>query len=275
MIRLFYALPRTGKTSVCAAMGLDRMHGAFARHCVRNAAREVAELNANGFSVSMPPTDHLVFTYKFEIDARSPDFGHRTSYEAHPEDFGFAVDGFGPWFVYDCSTLIFDEFQTIYDSRNWQQFPENVSRAYEQHGKKLIDIWIIAQDPSLVEKRIRQLCQITLVKSMQLQYNSWGERVSATWLLHNWNTYESWLHGETPEEETYTFKGDVYKIYNTYAGKEMFYAGLKDKDFKVNRHATVDLSPEGIERYAQEHKIQLKKPATQNKGANLNDKINR
>lgn len=258
MMRFFYAAIGAGKTSCCAAMGSDRMHGGFARQRIRMAQAEYATLTANGFNISPPPTDHLVFTYKFTIDVKSPNFGHRISYRAYPADFGFAVDGYSPWFVYNGSTLIFDEFQSIYDSRNWQAFPENVSRAYEQHRKKKLDIWIISQDPTLLEKRIRQLCQITYIADMQISYNDWGEIEKVTWTLHNWRNYEQWKSHATPTIEIYTYYGDVFKIYDTNDGVQMFYAGLDKSDFKVLHHSDIELTPAGIAQYAKENSIQVK-----------------
>lgn len=259
MMRFFYGAIGAGKTSVCAAMGSERMHGDFARQRLRIAQAEAELLNANGFKVSTPPTDHLVFTYKFTIDVTSPNFGRRTSYTAYPANFGFAAENFEPWFVHAGSTLIFDEFQSIYDSRNWQNFPENVSRAYEQHRKKHLDIWIISQNPSLLEKRIRQLCQITYVADMQEFYNDWGEIEKVTWTLYNWQGYESWQRGDAPTLEEYTYYGDVYKIYDTLDGVQMFYAGMAQKDFKAVKQSQIELTPDGIAKYAAENPIQIRK----------------
>lgn len=259
MMRLFYAAPGAGKTSVCAAMGSDRMHGEFARQRLKIAQTEAALLNANGFNVSPPPNDHLVFTYKFTIDVTSPVFGRRVSYTAYPVSFGFAADGFDPWFVHAGSTLILDEFQSIYDSRNWQSFPENVSRAYEQHRKKQLDIWIISQEPSLLEKRIRLLCQITYVADMQIYYNDWGEIEKVTWTLYNWRNYESWQRRDTPDIEEYTYYGNVYKIYDTLDGVQLFYAGIGQKDFKTVKQSPVELTPDGIAKYAAENPIHITK----------------
>lgn len=259
MLEEIIGLPRAGKTSYCAARGLDRMHGEYARRAVKLAQSEAAMLNANGFNVSLPPMKHTVFTYKFEINARSPDFGHRKSFEAHPENFGFVAEGFEPWIPPCGSTLILDEFQSVYDSRNWQMFPENVARAYEQSGKKMLDIWIITQHPNLTELRVRQLCAITLVVGMKEHYNEWGEICETSWELLHWDNYEDWAKGKVAWGELYTYNGSVRKIYNTYAGVEMFYAGLQKRNFDVKEHIPVELTPEGIARYVKEHQIQFKK----------------
>ena len=260
MMELIIGPPREGKSSLCAARGLERMRGEYARRAIKLAQSEAAMLNANGFNVSLPPSmKHSVYTYKFEINAKSPDFGHRKSFEAHPENFGFEAEGFEPWFPPCGSTLILDEFQSVYDSRNWNQFPENVARAYEQHGKKMLDIWIISQHPNLVELRVRQLCSITLVVGMEELYNKWGEICTTNWKLLHWDRYEDWEKGKVPWGELYTYNGNVRKIYNTYAGVEMFYAGLQKKNFGVDEHCPVDLTPEGIAKYVKEHNIQFKK----------------
>lgn len=94
---------------------------------------------------------------------------------------------------------------------------------------------------------------------MQVNYNVWGEIEKVNWTMYNWRNYESWQRRDTPDIEEYTYYGNVYKIYDTLDGVQLFYAGIGQKDFKTVKQSPVELTPDGIAKYAAENPIHIKK----------------
>lgn len=255
MIRLIYAPPGTGKTALMVALGIQNMYGENAIRALEQAHAEVAMLNANGFNVTPPRSDHLVYCAKVTIDVTSPDFGHRRSLELDPARLGIAMDGFVPQFVYRGSTLCIDELPEVADSRNWGDFAEGMCRYWAKHRKHRINLYATCQDVSQVEKRIRIHAAVTEVRSMEQVFNKFDEAVQTVWQLNNWPRYADWECGAKPSQETYVYNGDIMEAYDTYDGEEDFYIGLSGQDFSCNYSGHADFSPAGIEQYAVKNPI--------------------
>lgn len=265
MIRLFYAPPGWGKTSVMAAMAIERMYGEKAAWALAQANAEVTMLNACGHNVTPPKSNHLVYCgKKFTIDVRSPDFGHRRSLKLDPDRLGIAAQGFAPQYVYRGSLLCIDELPTVADSRNWQNFLDGMCDYWAKHRKHGIDMYATCQDISQVEKRIRMLAMITRVLNIEFICDKFGEVLQTVWQFQNWPCYEDWERGLDPTEETYIYNGDIRNAYDTNEGEEDFYIGLDDSDFSCEHSGYADFTPEGIKKYAKENqKVKKKKGAKQ------------
>lgn len=256
MLRFIVANSGDGKTSYAAArFGIDRMHGEYARQAQRYAKNMVKVLNSCGYNVSNPPK-HLVYTYGVDIKIRSPDFGTRQSWKLDAERLGFKTDEFKPQYVFPGSTLIIDEMQEVFDSHFWQQFENNCSRWMEQCRKLGIDVIFIAQADNLGLLRIRQLCEITLVKNLQVVEDRHGN-TKCTWTLETWHRHSDYLAGKNSVIEQYTFNGNIFKYFDTNEGKERFFDGLENADFDAQPHLATDLSPEGVKEYIKRYPIRL------------------
>ncbi len=257
MLRFVIANTGVGKTSYCTArFGIERMHGEYARRTVANATKFIQSLNANGFKLSLPPK-HLVYTFGFGISVRSWEFGARSSWELDATKIGFALEGFAPQYVYPYSTLIIDEMQEVFDSRNWQDYSENISRYFEQCRKLGIEPIFIAQADNLGELRIRQLCEITLIRKLRTVKNRFGEITKCIWDVEIWDRYDEYKSGKHGKREQYVFHGNIFDYFDTTAGKERFFYGIKDFETKVFKPTL--FTPEGIKRYVEKHPITVKK----------------
>jgi len=258
VIRLFYGIPGVGKTAGMVGCAIPDMYGENAVNALQQANAEVEMLNANGFNVTPPKSEHLVYCAKLTIDVTSPDFGHRRSLELDPDRLGIANDGFVPQFVYRGSTLCIDELPEIADSRNWGQFAESMCRYWAKHRKHGINMYATCQDIEQVEKRIRMLALITQVRSMKFVCNKYDEVIQTVWKFHNWECYEDWERGVEPTEETFIYNGDIREAYDTNEGEEDFYIGLKGNDFSCSYSGYADFTPQGIENYAKKNPIKKK-----------------
>jgi len=259
MIRLFYAPPGNGKTAVMTALCVENMHGRKARTALKVANAEVAMLNANGFNVTPPKTNHLVYCSKLTIDVTSPNFGHRRSLEVAVERLAMGtVEGVKPQYIYSGSTLALDEIPEDIDSREWQEFSKAQSRYFAKHRKRNLTIYATCQDPSQCEKRFRMLAQITFVRNVNVFCSEYGEQTTV-WQLYNWACYEDWAKGKEPTEETYVYNGDIRKAYDTNEGQEEFLVGLDKADFSAEYAAYPNFTPEGIAAYGKKNAIKSKK----------------
>ncbi len=260
MLRFILANTGVGKSSyVAARFGINRMHGDFARQSVRNATTIVNILNNGGFKVSPPPKEHLVYAYNMKIRVRRPEFGSRESWDFDARKLGFKSDDFSPDYIYPYSTLIVDEMHELFDSRNWQEFPEETSRYLEQCRKVGIEPVFIAQSDNLGELRIRQLCEITLIKKLSFVYSKDGDIVKCVWTVEIWDRYDDYKNGKPGRSERYVFNGNIFNYFDTTSGKERFFYGLEKSDFSVKTEKKVELTPESISEYAKKHPIIKKK----------------
>lgn len=253
--------PGAGKTSLAAAMGINAMHGEAAQNAISRAQNLIEAMNSCGFNIPTPAQlPHLVYTYMFDIKASSPDFGFRQSWTLDATRLGFRTEDFVPQFVYPASTLIIDEFQTVWNSRNWTEFPANVSRWFEQSRKLMLDIIIISQRNGIIDANVRELCEVTRIKNMQVKYNKNHEVSRVVWSLEKWESYADYKKTKHGKPDSFVFDGNIFDCYDTAAGFERFFAGVSANpdSFLPIPHAAVDLSPQGIEAYVKKNPIKLK-----------------
>ena len=256
MLRFIVANTGAGKTSyVCARFGIERMHGDPARKAVQYAKNITEKLNANGFTLSPPQTKHLVYAYNVNIKIRSPDFGTRQSLHLDATRLGFNADKFTPQFVYPGSTLIIDEMQTVFDSRNWQEYSVLQSRYFEQCRKINLDVIFIAQNANLGELRIRQLCEITFIHNLRIVEDLHGNITRCVWLVEIWDRLDDYLNGKRGRREKYVFPGNIFKYFDTNEGSERFFDGLQNSDFEAIENEAPTMSPTGIAEYVRENPI--------------------
>lgn len=260
MLLHIIAPPGAGKTSLAAAMGISCMYGEKATDAIQRSANLINAMNASGFNIASPrQLDHLVYTHGFNIKATSPDFGYRQSWFLDASRLGFRTEDFEPQFVYPSSTLIIDEFQSIYNSRDWTAFPPNVSRWFEQHRKLMLNIIIISQRNGIVDKNVRELCSVALVKDMKVKYNTYDEIVQVVWTLEYWESFRDFDQNKRGRISKFTYDGNIFDCYDTNAGFERFFDGVSDNTPVLpTYHADVELSPEGIAEYVKKNPIKGK-----------------
>ena len=257
-IRIFYGERGAGKTAVMVAMAIEDMYGENADWALEQANAEVAELNANGFNVTPPQSEHLVYCAKLTIDVESPDFGHRVSLDLDPTHLGIATDNFVPQYVYRGSTLVIDELPKFFDSRAWQNFEAGMSLYWAESRKHKLKMYGTCQFMGQGELRIRGLACITHVLGIKFAYNKFGEVVQTAWELDNWDSFEAWEAKKKPTREIYVYNGDIREAYDTDEGEEDFYIGLENSDFSCEHSRRVKRTPKGIAEYAKKYVKQAK-----------------
>jgi zona occludens toxin len=84
-----------------------------------------------------------------------PPLAQWTSLQPIPEDPNLQEPQFA---IEDGAIIVIDEAQTVYRPRSTgSKVPPHVS-AIERHRHKALDIWLITQNPGLVDSNVRQLC---------------------------------------------------------------------------------------------------------------------
>ena len=251
-IRIFYGDRGSGKTSAVVAIAQEDMYGENADWALEQANAEVAELNAKGFHVSPPKSEHLVYCAKpLTIDVESPDFGHRVSLELDPNRLGIATEeDFIPQFVYRGSTLVIDELPKYFSSRAWQKFFDGMSLYWSESRKHKIKMYATCQYMDQVEKSIRCHAQITYVHGIEYVYDKFGDVIQSIWTLDNWERYGDWETKKKPTREIYVYNGDIRQAYDTNEGEEDYYIGLEKSDFSCEHSKRVEYTPEAIAEYA-------------------------
>ncbi|MCM1195146.1 MAG: zonular occludens toxin domain-containing protein [Firmicutes bacterium] len=240
-----------GKTSLATALAIENMYGEKARERIRACKGELAVMRANGFNVSMPDK-HLTYA-DYLIDYRSPDCGHRRSYDVDGYKLGFATDDFAPQLLPPYSFVVLDEAQKYFNSRKSHQFADNVSRFWEQSRKFHFDILLVVQRIGLIDLNIRELARIIWVEKLRFKYDKYGNLAQCIWTYREWDTYSEYEAGERGKKVTYIFNGNIFKNYDTSEGKQLYMQGLDERDFDYSEHAIYGMSPDDVKAYAERH----------------------
>lgn len=242
--------PGSGKSSFLAAMAVQNMYGKAARVARKNCNKFINELNACGYDLPHAPR-HLVYT-DFTVTFKSPDCGVRRTWAVDGNKLGFETDKFKPQYIYPYSTIILDEAQQYFYSRDFSSFPKNVSRWFEKHRKFGLNIYLAAQRDGLIELNIRSLGGAIYLYNVEFKRTLSGN-VKTVWQLERWEHYRDYAGGKPGIKGTYTFDGDVRKVFNTTEGRELFVPRNNTTQFVAREPLNFALSPQGILDFVKAH----------------------
>lgn len=222
------------------SFALVHMKGVQAHRDVKDCARLVSKLNRGGFSFTVPK-DHLVFAdYTITAGAR----GRIRNYECdgfHLGLFNEAEDGNPTMFLPPGSYVYLDEAQKYFNSRESKSLSDYVSRYYELHRHWRLHFMLAMQRPMLIDKNIRELVEETLYVEELTHRKEDGRIVGSTWQCKRFNDTAAAiayidggkLDAAGAESVTYTFEGNIFRHYDSYAFMPAFLKGNEDNNFNL------------------------------------------
>lgn len=240
--------PGSGKSCFLAAVAIQNMYGEAA-HSARNRCNAfINTLNACGYNLP-PAPKHLVYT-DFGLKFKSPDCGCREAWSVDGNKLGFETTNFKPQYVYPYSTIILDEAQQYFYSRDFKDFPKNVSRWFEKHRKFGLNIYLAAQRGGLIELNIRSLGGANLY---DVTFKRSGSGIKTVWQLEQWEHYRDYADGKPGIKGTHTFNGDIRKWFDTTEGRELFLPRNSKTQFVARPRQDFGLSPQGVLDFVKAH----------------------
>lgn len=242
--------PGSGKSCFLTAMAIQNIYGEPARTARKNCNAFINVLNAFGYDLP-PAPNHLVYT-DYAVTFKSPDCGIRQTWAVDGNKLGFETDKFQPQYIYPYSTIILDEAQQYFYSRDFSSFPKNVSRWFEKHRKFGLNIYLAAQRGGLIELNIRSLGGAIYLYDVDFKRTLSGA-TKTVWHLERWEHYRDYADGKPGIKQTYTFNGDVRKYFDTTEGRELFIPRNVTTDFDARQRLNFGLSPQGILDFVKAH----------------------
>lgn len=242
--------PGSGKSCFLTAIAIQNMYGEAARTARHKCNAFIDKLNACGYDLPHAPR-HLVYA-DFGVTFKSPDCGVREAWSVDGNKLGFETEKFKPQYIYPYSTIILDEAQQYFYSRDFSSFPKNVSRWFEKHRKFGLNIYLAAQRGGLIELNIRSLGGAIYLYDVDFKHTLSGN-VKTVWQLERWEHYRDYADNKPGTKETYTFNGDVRKYFDTTEGRELFVPRNTSTVFNANEPLSFGLSPQGILDFVKAH----------------------
>lgn len=242
--------PGAGKSSFLAALAIQHMHGPLARSARRQCDAFIDRLNACGHNLPHAPK-HLVYT-DFGVTYKSPDCGTREAWDVDGNKLGFETDNFKPQYIYPYSTIFLDEAQQYFYSRDFKEFPKNVSRWFEKHRKFGLNIYLAAQRGGLIELNIRSLGGAIYIYDVDVKRTFTG-KIKTVWRIERWEHYKDYVEGKPGVKGTHTFDGNVWQYFDTTEGRELFIPRSTSTSFDARKHLDFGLSPQGVLDFVKAH----------------------
>ena len=216
MITVVFGLPGAGKTTLLAAIASTFLNGSpVSQALFENTCREVEALNAEGFNYSLPR--HAPVYTNFALNVRT---GWNSTVGS------FYIDGFHMGFpnkyvpvfnVFPGSKIFLSEAQRYYNSRKSSDFPEWVSRYFEEHRHFGLDIWLDLQRAGLIDINIRDIVELFIqVLSVRLQRceAAVDRHWQAVFEVVNYNSYSEVEAGKG-EPATMTFDFNPFECFES------------------------------------------------------------
>lgn len=208
MITVVFGKPGSGKTTLLAAIAkLFLDGGPISQELFKRIVSEIEALNVEGFNYSLP-RHAPVYT----------NFVHRVRTGWNSSVGSYYIDGFHMGFpnkyvpvfnVFPGSKIFLSEAQRYYNSRKSNDFPEWVSRYFEEHRHFGLDIWLDVQRPGLIDLNIRDIVERFIqVLSVRLQRceAAIDRHFQAVFEVVNYNSYSEVEAGKgEPQTLVYDF----------------------------------------------------------------------
>ena len=225
--------PRAGKTSYVVARNLTENMTYF-NWRYRAACNHIKWRNKiTGRTKALPPQRHVIFS-NILIWRRYPNMSiyPMSGWEfGVPTDVCLQVKALVPYGVY-----IFDEAQEYFDSKGDKELPPWVTRAFERHGHIFLEIFLITQRPTRLNKDIRAIAREHIhIESSEHTYLvgkhkiksdkflDYGKLIKTVWHGRQFKTageHETYVDGKSKEDKSlgkpfkYVFHGDIRSHYN-------------------------------------------------------------
>lgn len=224
--------PRAGKTSYVVARNLNENMTYFNWRYKASCDYIKWRNNATGATRALPPQRHVVHS-NVMMWRRYPNM---SSYPMSGWEFG--VPGMAPETkpLVPYGVYVFDEAQEYFDSKGDKELPPWVTRAFERHGHIYLEIYLITQRPTRLNKDIRAIASehihiersehTYLIGKRRVKSNeflSYGKLIKTVWYGRQFSSageHEVYVDGKSKEDKKlgkpfkYEFHGDIKSHYN-------------------------------------------------------------
>ena len=195
MITIVFGKPGAGKTAYMTADAVKYMNGS--EQCLELLKASQAQVLKSG-DFSTPPFSPVYSNYR--ITAQHSYNKLRVSFYVDGFRLGFDNENLAVFHLPPCSRIYLAEAQRYYNSRQSRDFPEWVSRFFEEHRHFGLDIMMDVQRPGLIDVNIRELCE-RFVEMLKLEHelDKSGNIVATTFIYRefdDWKAVEKYLAGD-------------------------------------------------------------------------------
>ena len=258
MITIICGLTGKGKTALATELAVEKMLDSSEDY--RNAYMEVRKLNAGGFmNLTMPAIRHLVYSdYPIKVN---------TLYKTYTVD-GFEIGlpniFFKTAFLPPYSTIILDEAQKYFDSRNTKYLREEVYRWFQLHRHNHYNVILTCQRIGNIDINIRALADRVIVcEGIEVKEDSYGTANKITWNTREFlsaDVAEQYcLSKEQNQTKNYgkankmVSKYPVFNFYNSYGNKPVFYNMNETRNYDYYSEDGYEMTLDSFMEFNQEH----------------------
>lgn len=237
MINILCGDPGKGKTALLTCFAINKMRNegySFWRKC----CNRTDELKKGGFdNLIYLPQRHTVYA-DYIISKKGM---QSKSYYVDGFSIGLSNPFFDTAFLPPYAQIFLDEAQKYYNSRMSKYLRECVYGWYQLHRHNHMDVYMTCQRLDNIDINIRQIAgNIILVEDLQIEKDDFGRIIKVTWTTKEFDSLanaDSFLTttGKTAKfvENTYTFEGDIFSYYNSYANEPAFFDGNYNRAYDV------------------------------------------
>lgn len=212
MITIVFGLPGAGKTALLAA---EARVSLLSRDLYVSTCEQVKALNMEGFNYTLP--EHSPTYTNFALSARKSFNSVIGSYYIDGFHMGFPNKYVPVFNVYPGSRIFLSEAQRYYNSRKSKDFPEWISRWFEEHRHFGLDIWLDVQRPGLIDVNIRDIAERFIqVLKVYLRRNeeSVDEHLQTVFEVVVYNSYAD-VEADKGEAKTLEYDFNVFENYES------------------------------------------------------------
>ena len=252
--------PGCGKTSLlCFLAGIHMTTSAKKDIKVSNS--KTALYNAGGYNLSFVQ-DHVVYT-NFNCVSKRRFYRPQIAHDMEGYEFGLPDPEHDTKFIPYGSYLFFMEAQAFLDSRQFKNFRDSVSRAYELHRHWGLTIFLDAQRATLIDLNVRGIsANIIEVQSIDIKKDKFGKILGCIWktkVFSGSEVYENYLSfGKNNghfEKCKFEYEGNIFNCYESEANSSLFMENRENEDYYLGYHDKAGYSLASVKAFCLKHSI--------------------
>lgn len=241
---------------------------------------ELKRLQNGGFSyLEMPPQRHLCYAdYCVKVNKRLE------AYSIDGYKIGLPNPYFITQFIAPYSTIVLDEAQRYFDSRNSKLLRPEVYNFFQLHRQNHYNIILVCQRLANIDVNIRDLAEkIIVINDLSMKEDKYGRIYNFKWKIKEFESPEvAKDYCEKKDNEEYARLGKdliitsdlpLFDFYSSYSNKPAFYNGNELKNFDFDIEERYITSVESFANYNSLHSFTA--PQGYWKSAEYDKKINK
>lgn len=220
MITIIFGATGAGKTAFATYL-LKEKYMNDGKNILRRSREIIEALNLKyGRNLTPPPQVPFYTNYKVKLHV-----GYRkyyTPFYMNGHYFGVINDEVDTQHIAPGSTLILDESQRLFDSRESAKFPDWQSYGFEIHRQAKLEIFLLAQRGNLIDRNIKELgVRVIEIRGIKNKKDAAGNIVKTTWECREfseWSEAERYIkNGEkTYTEAEYTNEWSIFDSFDSF-----------------------------------------------------------